>query len=285
MVSSRFPEWLRKRLPSHGNIPVTRDLLGRLGLNTVCSSAMCPNQGECYAQKTATFMILGSRCTRNCRFCAVEKASPCPPDPSEPSRVAEAAASLGLRHAVVTSVTRDDLEDGGASQFVGVIRAIRERKPGTTVEVLTPDFRGRKRSIDAVAGEAPEVYNHNIETVSRLYRRVRPGAGYRRSLALLERVKKKQPRMLTKSGLMVGLGETPAEVKQALADLRSVGCDIVTVGQYLQPSPRHLEVAQFITPETFDEIKKTALAMGFSHAVCGPFVRSSYRAYEAVNLI
>lgn len=282
-MSSRFPAWLKKKLPGHGDIQSTRDLIGELGLNTVCSSAMCPNMGECYAQKTATFMILGNRCTRRCTFCAVEKAQPAPPDPAEPLRVAEAVAALGLRHAVVTSVTRDDLADGGASQFVGAIRAIRERQPGTTVEVLTPDFRGRLRSVDEVAAEAPEVYNHNIETVARLYRRVRPGAGYRRSLALLERVKKRQPGVLTKSGLMVGLGEELAEVKQALADLRSAGCDIITVGQYLQPSPRHLEVKEFVTPETFDVIRETALAMGFSHAVCGPFVRSSYRAGECLT--
>ncbi|MCL6611249.1 MAG: lipoyl synthase [Peptococcaceae bacterium] len=279
-MPSRFPEWLKKKLPPGGDIQATRGLIGGLGLNTVCSSAMCPNLGECFARKTATFMILGDKCTRNCRFCAVEKGRPSPPDPAEPARVAGAVAALGLRHAVVTSVTRDDLPDGGASQFVETIRAIRERQPGTTVEVLTPDFGGRFKSIDAVAAARPEVYNHNLETVPRLYRRVRPGAGYRRSLALLERVKKKQPGVLTKSGLMAGLGEEFGEIKQVMADLRSAGCDIITIGQYLQPSPRHLEVREFVTPETFEALRQAALEMGFRQAVCGPFVRSSYRAGE-----
>ncbi len=226
-------------------------------------------------------MILGNKCTRSCTFCAVEKGRPFPPDPSEPARVAEAVAALGLGYAVVTSVTRDDLPDGGASQFIETIRAIRERQPGTAVEVLTPDFGGRLRPVDAVAAALPEVYNHNLETVPRLYRRVRPRAGYRRSLALLERVKRKQPGVLTKSGLMVGLGEELAEIKQVMADLRSAGCDIITIGQYLQPSPRHLEVRGFITPGAFEAMREAALEMGFRHAVCGPFVRSSYRAREA----
>lgn len=279
-MSSRFPQWLRKKLPRQGDIQATRSLIGELGLNTVCSSAMCPNLGECFSRKTATFMILGNKCTRGCRFCAVDKGQPSPPDPEEPGKVAEAVAALGLRYAVITSVTRDDLPDGGASQFAATISAIRQRQPGTAVEVLTPDFRGRFRSIDAVAAARPEAYNHNLETVPRLYRRVRPGAGYRRSLALLERVKKKQPGILTKSGLMVGLGEDVAEIKQVLADLRSAGCDIVTIGQYLQPSPRHLEVKEFVTPDSFQMLKETALEMGFRHAVCGPFVRSSYKARE-----
>lgn len=276
----RFPRWIKKNLPPHGDIQATRKLISDLGLNTVCSSAMCPNLGECFSRKTATFMILGNKCTRSCRFCAVGKGQPSPPDPAEPARVAEAVAALGLRYTVVTSVTRDDLPDGGASHFIDTIRAIRERQPETAVEVLTPDFGGRLRPVDAVAAALPEVYNHNLETVPRLYRRVRPRAGYRRSLALLERVKKKQPGVLTKSGLMVGLGEDLAEIKQVMADLRSAGCDIITIGQYLQPSPRHLEVREFITPGAFEAIREAALELGFRHAVCGPFVRSSYKARE-----
>lgn len=279
-MPTRFPDWMKKKLPGGGDIQATRKLIGDLGLNTVCSSAMCPNLGECFSRKTATFMILGNRCTRGCRFCAVDKGQPLPADPAEPARVAEAVASLGLRYAVITSVTRDDLPDGGASQFAETIRAIRERQPGTAVEVLTPDFRGRARAIDTVASVRPEVYNHNLETVPRLYRRVRPGAGYRRSLALLDRVKIKQPGVLTKSGLMVGLGESFDEIKRVLGDLRSVGCDIITIGQYLQPTPRHLEIKEFVTPETFEAMRETALEMGFRHAVCGPFVRSSYKARE-----
>jgi len=279
-LPSRFPDWLKKKLPSHGDIEITRNLIDGLGLNTVCSSARCPNLGECFSRKTATFMILGDRCTRNCGFCAVEHGDPGPPDPREPGRVAEAVAALELRYAVVTSVTRDDLPDGGAAHFAATIGAIREKQPGTAVEVLTPDFGGRPGPIDTVAAARPEVYNHNLETVPRLYRRVRPGAGYRRSLALLERVKKKHPGILAKSGLMVGLGESMEELVQVLADLRSVGCDIITVGQYLQPSPRHLEVLEFITPEAFENLRRTALEMGFKHAVCGPFVRSSYKARE-----
>ena len=279
-MPARFPDWLRKKIPGGGEIQVTRQIIGDLGLNTVCSSARCPNLGECFSRKTATFMILGERCTRGCRFCAVEKGQPGPPYPSEPDRVAGAVAALGLNYAVVTSVTRDDLPDGGASQFVKTIGAIRERQPGTAVEVLTPDFAGRPGPIDAVASAMPEVYNHNLETVPRLYRRVRPGAGYRRSLALLERVKKSQPGVITKSGLMVGLGETLEEIKQAMADLRAAGCDMITVGQYLQPSPGHLEVNDFVTPEAFEEVRRAALEMGFRHALCGPFVRSSYKARE-----
>ncbi len=279
-MSSRFPEWLKKKLPAGGDIQAVRRLIGDYGLNTVCKSAACPNLGECFARKTATFMILGDKCTRGCRFCAVEKGHPSTPDPAEPVRVAEAAAALGLKHVVVTSVTRDDLPDGGASQFVATIRAVREKQPGTAVEVLTPDFGGRIRSIDAVAAAHPEVYNHNLETVPRLYRRVRPGAGYRRSLALLERVKKREPGIMTKSGLMVGLGEDMGEIRRVMADLRSVGCDIITVGQYLRPSHRHLEVREFVTPEAFEELRRAALEMGFKQAVCGPFVRSSYRAGE-----
>lgn len=282
-MTSRFPEWMKKKLPSHGDIQSTRHLIGELGLNTVCSSAMCPNQGECFAKKTATFLILGDTCTRGCRFCAVEKGRPKLVDSSEPYKVAAAVKRLGLRHAVVTSVTRDDLCDGGAAHFVSTVRAIREVQSETTVEVLTPDFRGRTELIDIVADECPEVYNHNIETVSRLYQHVRPGADYARSLALLKRVKERKPGIYTKSGLMVGLGEEFSELKQVLKDLRASGCDIVTAGQYLQPSPRHLQVKEFIKPEIFEELKEIALGMGFTYAVCGPFVRSSYKAGDFIS--
>lgn len=281
-MAARFPEWLKKKIPGCGDMQSTRSLIDGLGLKTVCSSARCPNQGECYSRGTATFLILGGICTRGCRFCAVEKGSPLPPDPHEPRRVAEAVAGLGLKHAVVTSVTRDDLPDGGASHFAAAIRAIRERQPGVTVEVLTPDFKGRLRPVDAVASERPEVFNHNLETVPRLYRRVRPGAGYRRSLSLLGRVKAREPGILTKSGLMVGLGEDFTEVRQVMADLRSAGCDIITVGQYLQPSRDHLEVMEFVRPEVFEAYRRSALEMGFKHVVCGPFVRSSYRAGDCL---
>ncbi|MFZ5596561.1 MAG: lipoyl synthase [Bacillota bacterium] len=275
---SRYPEWLKKKLPAGGDVQRTRNLIGELGLNTVCRSAVCPNQGECFARGTATFLILGDVCTRNCRFCAVAGGKPKPPDPAESGRLARAVSALGLKHAVITSVTRDDLPDGGASQFVSAIEAVRKLGKDVSVEVLTPDFGGDKVSIDKVASAQPEVYNHNIETVPRLYRSVRPGADYRRSLELLERVKKRNPDILTKSGLMAGLGEKAAEVERVMEDLRSAGCDIITIGQYLQPSPAHLEVKEFVTPQTFEQYRKAALEMGFLNALCGPFVRSSYRA-------
>ncbi|MFZ5648486.1 MAG: lipoyl synthase [Bacillota bacterium] len=277
-MAARFPEWLKKKVPGCKDIQSTRNLIDGLGLNTVCSSARCPNQGECYSRRTATFLIMGGICTRGCRFCAVDKGKPLPPDPEEPRKVAGAVAALGLKHAVVTSVTRDDLPDGGASHFVKTINAIREMQPGITVEVLTPDFKGRLRPVDTVASARPEVFNHNLETVPRLYRRVRPGSGYRRSLKLLERVKNREPGVLTKSGLMVGLGEDFAEIEQVMADLRSAGCDIITIGQYLQPSRKHLEIKEFVKPEVFDAYRRAALEMGFKYAVCGPFVRSSYKA-------
>lgn len=282
-MTSRFPEWMKKKLPSHGDIQSTRHLIGELGLNTVCSSAMCPNQGECFAKKTATFLILGDICTRGCRFCAVEKGRPKSVDSSEPYRVASAVKGLGLRHAVVTSVTRDDLCDGGAAHFVNTVRAIREVQKEITLEVLTPDFGGRTDLIDIVANECPQVFNHNVETVPRLYHHVRPGAEYARSLALLKRVKERQPGIYTKSGLMVGLGEEFSELKQVLKDLRVSGCDIVTVGQYLQPTPSHLRVKEFIKPEVFEDLKEIALEMGFFYAICGPFVRSSYNAGDIIS--
>jgi len=274
-ATGRFPPWLRRRLPSPAAMARVVGALRELGLATVCEQARCPNRGECFAAGTATFMILGTTCTRACTFCAVAKGRPAPPDPGEPERVAEAAARLGLRHVVVTSVTRDDLPDGGSGQFARTIHAIR-RRCEATVEVLTPDFQGRPEQIDTVALARPDVFNHNVETVPRLYPEVRPGADYRRSLELLRRVAERG--LLGKSGLMLGLGEKPHEVEQVLRDLREVGCRAVTLGQYLQPSPEHHRVVEFVPPERFEQMRQMALGMGFAAVASGPFVRSSYGA-------
>jgi len=255
-------------------------LLRGLHLHTVCESALCPNIGECFGRGTATFMILGDVCTRGCRFCAVRKGKPAPPDPEEPERVAEAARRLGLKHVVITSVTRDDLPDGGASHFVATIEAVRCRLPDATIEVLIPDFGGSLRALEQVIAAGPEVINHNLETVPRLYPLVRPRADYRRSLGILAWVKRQAPHITTKSGLMLGLGERPHEVEEVLVDLRRVGCDVVTLGQYLQPTERQLPVAEFIPPERFDEYRRQGEKMGFRAVVAGPLVRSSYRAEE-----
>jgi len=259
-------------------------MLDELALNTVCRSAKCPNRGECYSSGTATFMVLGTECTRNCRFCAVDPARPLPPDPDEPARLAEAAARMGLRHVVVTMVTRDDLADGGSGHIVATIDALRERLPEVAVEVLVSDFKGDEAAIDAVALARPDVFNHNVETVPRLYPTVRPQADYARSLRVLERVREIAPEVPTKSGLMVGLGETPEEVEAVMSDLRSVGVDIVTVGQYLRPSAAHLEVTEFVTPEQFAAYARTAKRLGFSGVASAPFVRSSYHAAEVAAL-
>jgi len=258
----------------------TRRLLEELKLNTVCQSALCPNLGECFSRRTATFMILGNTCTRNCRFCAVQSGQPQPPDPDEPRRVALAAARLGLKHVVVTSVTRDDLPDGGAGQFAATIKSIREYLPGAVIEVLTPDFQGKKEALVKVLEAGPHIFNHNIETVPRLYPEVRPGANYQRSLEILKQVKEMAPGIYTKSGLMVGLGETKEEVEQVMADLRKVNCDILTIGQYLRPSPQHLEVKEYVRPEVFDYYGARGREMGFLYVAAAPFVRSSYNAAE-----
>lgn len=255
-------------------------LLDELGLNTVCRSAKCPNRGECYASGTATFMVLGTECTRNCRFCAVEPARPAPPDAGEPRHVAEAAARMGLRHVVVTMVTRDDLPDGGAAHVVATIAALRELVPGSTVEVLVSDFGGDEAATDAVAGARPDVFNHNVETVPRLYPTVRPQADYERSLHVLARAKAAAPGLPTKSGLMVGLGETPKEVEDVLRDLRGASVDLVTIGQYLRPSAKHLEITEFVAPEVFERYAAAARALGFGGVASAPFVRSSYHAGE-----
>ena len=272
------PRWLRRTLPTGPEYEKIRKLLKGHALTTVCQEAKCPNQFECYGQSTATFMILGERCTRNCRFCAVEHRPEGLPDPEEPERVAEAVALLELRYAVVTSVTRDDLPDGGASLFAKTITAIRRRRPGTLIEVLIPDLQGDWLALATILEAAPDVLNHNIETVARLYSEVRPQAEYLRSLALIRRVKETHPHIPTKSGIMLGLGETFAEVAATWRDLSSHGCDILTMGQYLQPSANHLAVQRFLPPEEFAELEQKALAIGFAGVASGPFVRSSYQA-------
>jgi lipoic acid synthetase len=253
-------------------------MLDELSLNTVCQSAKCPNRGECFSAGTATFLIMGDACTRGCGFCAVETRTPLPLDPDEPRRVGEAAARLGLRHVVITAVTRDDVSDGGANHFVDVIRAVRSAVPEVAVEVLTSDFAGRLEDVDTVSAARPDVYNHNLETVPRLYPEVRPGADYARSLAVLARVHETQPDLPTKSGLMLGLGETLAEVIDVMADLLGSGVSMLTLGQYLRPSPKHLPVAEFVEPEVFASLSREAYRMGFSAVASAPFVRSSYHA-------
>ena len=279
-----YPKWLKKRVRA-GNLgaPV-RELLESLRLDTVCRGAHCPNQCECFAKGTATFMILGSVCSRNCGFCAVQSGSPGPLEDDEPERVAEASVGLGLTHVVITSVTRDDLPDGGAGHFARTIQAVRQRCQAV-VEVLTPDFQGDEAALDRIAAAGPDIFNHNIETISRLYSRVRPQANYARSLRVLKYVKEADPRIYTKSGMMVGLGETKGEVPAACADLRDAGCDILTIGQYLQPSRQHLPIDRFVTPDEFDDYRHEAIAMGFLSVASGPFVRSSYNAKEVFEAI
>jgi len=282
------PEWLKVRLNTTGEYEDVRRMMRRLSLVTVCEEARCPNIHECWArERTATFMLMGDVCTRHCGFCAVGKGRPGALDPEEPERVAEAASELGLAHAVVTSVNRDDLEDGGAAHFAATIRAIRRRRPGCTVEVLIPDFRGDAAALDAVLDEAPEILNHNMETVARLYRRVRPDAGYAQSLELIARAARRRDRdglaLKTKSGLMVGLGETEDEVETLLSDLRAAGCDIATIGQYLQPHARRLPIERYYTPEEFDRLRRGGEALGFLRVESGPLVRSSYHARRALE--
>lgn len=272
------PKWLRRSLPTGPEYEQIRKLLKDHDLTTVCQEAKCPNQFECYGKGTATFMILGERCTRNCRFCAVENHPKTLPDPAEPARVAEAVVLLKLRYAVVTSVTRDDLEDGGASLFAETITAIRSQSPKTLVEVLIPDLLGNWRALATILAAKPHVLNHNMETISRLYPEVRPAAQYQRSLELLKKVKEIDPAMVTKSGIMLGLGEDSAELSGVWNDLIASGCDILTMGQYLQPSARHLEVKRFVPPEEFEELGTASLGLGFAGVASGVFVRSSYQA-------
>lgn len=276
------PEWLKAPAPVGENYRELKGLVERLQLHTVCESAACPNLGECWNQRTATFMILGNFCTRRCGFCAVQKGVPLEVDYDEPRRVAEACAALGLRYAVITSVNRDDRKDGGADLFAMTIRAIRERIAGCRVEVLIPDFQGSREALQIVMDGAPDVLNHNIETVPRLYKQVRLGARYERSLELLAAAKEMRPEIPTKSGLMVGLGETNDEVVEVLRDLRAHGVEIATIGQYLRPTPKHLPVLRHVPPADFAEYKRAGLEMGFAHVESGPLVRSSYHAAEAL---
>jgi lipoic acid synthetase len=276
----RKPDWIRVRAPVGEEYNNTRALMRRLGLNTVCEEAACPNIGECWSQKHATVMILGSVCTRACAFCNVATGRPDRLDPHEPAHVAEACAELGLRHIVITSVDRDDLEDGGAAHFAETIRRIRALTPGTTIEVLTPDFLRKPTAIEIVAMAAPDVFNHNLETVPRLYRQVRPGARYFNSLRLLGRAKEINPALFTKSGIMVGLGETLDEVGQVMDDLRVAEVDFMTIGQYLQPTRKHHRVDRFVTPDEFEQLKRVGQGKGFLLVAASPLTRSSHHAGE-----
>jgi lipoic acid synthetase len=280
----RLPDWLKRDLPAGNANFFTQSLIDDLRLETVCESAKCPNRPHCWSRRAATFMILSNVCTRPCGFCSVPKGAPEVVADDEPERLAEAVVRLGLKHVVITSVTRDDLPDGGADHFVRCIEAVRRRLPEAAVEVLTPDFLGDPSAIDAVIAAAPEVFNHNLETVPRLYRRVRGRADYRRSLDLLGRVKATAPRLVTKAGLMLGLGETVAELFEVFADLRAVGCDVLTLGQYLAPTLKHIPVARFVPPAEFDAIAADARLLGFKQVVAGPYVRSSYHADEMVPI-
>jgi lipoic acid synthetase len=279
MPARRLPKWLKRPIPAAGGMSFTRSLVEELGLETVCESAKCPNRSECWTRRTATFMILGGVCTRPCGFCAVDRGHPDAVALDEPDRLAEACHRLGLRHVVITSVTRDDLPDGGALHFQRCVLAVRQRT-GATIEVLTPDFDGRTEAIDVVLEARPDVFNHNMETVARLQQHVRRKSQYAVSLAVLEHAKRAGGAngIRTKSGLMLGLGETIEELFETLADLRSIGCDFLTLGQYLQPSPRHLPVVRYVPPEEFDELGRLALKLGFADVASGPFVRSSYHA-------
>ncbi|MGD9473233.1 MAG: lipoyl synthase [Novosphingobium sp.] len=275
----RKPDWIRVKAPVSKGYDNTRKLMRELGLNTVCEEAACPNIGECWTRKHATVMILGDVCTRACAFCNVKTGMPRAVDPLEPEHVATAAAQLGLEHIVVTSVDRDDLPDGGAGHFVKVIEALRRTTPATTIEILTPDFRGKMRAaVEAIVAAGPDVYNHNLETVPRLYPTIRPGARYYASLRLLEEVKAHDPAIFTKSGIMLGLGEERLEVHQVMDDMRSADVDFLTMGQYLQPTPRHASVIEFVTPAAFDAYGAIARAKGFLQIASSPLTRSSYHA-------
>jgi len=282
----RKPPWLKRRIPSGATYHKVYRILQKSKLHTVCQEALCPNIGECFSSGTATFLILGDRCTRNCRFCAVAHGPIEPPDPEEPSRVAEAVQELGLRYVVVTSVTRDDLYDGGAEHFAKTIKEVKHRVPSARIEVLVPDFGGSNSALGTVVQARPDVINHNVETVPRLYSKARPGADYGRSLHLLKMVLELASGIPTKSGLMLGLGESAEELRRVFGDLVEVGCQILTLGQYLQPSKDHLAVERFVPPEEFEQLREVALEMGFIAVASGPLVRSSYHAgelYEALR--
>lgn len=284
-MEKRKPEWLKIKFQDPKHINKVERLLKGLSLHTVCEEATCPNRMECFNKGTATFMILGSICTRNCRFCDVIKGKPETIDPLEPENLAKATKELKLRHMVITSVTRDDLADGGADQFVKCIEKVREYNKGTSIEVLIPDLRGNEEALAKIVAAAPEIINHNVETVPSLYKNVRPMADYRQSLKVLADVKKMNPKIFTKSGIMIGLGEKEEEVVRLFADLREVGCDFLTVGQYLQPSKKHHPVIEYIHPDIFKDYEKVAYELGFKYVASGPFVRSSYNAEQIKNLL
>jgi lipoic acid synthetase len=282
VAARRHPPWLKVRAPGGPSYLETRATVQALGLHTVCEEAHCPNIGECWSHRTATVMLLGDTCTRNCAFCAVSHGRPKPVDAAEPTRVAEAVARLGLQHVVVTSVNRDDLPDGGAAHFARTAEAIKARVPGARVEVLVPDFQGNAEAVRTVVASPIDILNHNVETVPRLYKRVRPGAQYARSLALLAEARRARADCLTKAGLMLGLGETSDEIVRVFRDLRDVDCDILTLGQYLRPSRDHLPVERYLPPEEFADLRARALELGFRHVESGPLVRSSYHAWAHV---
>lgn len=282
MEQQRKPEWLKKKIDLK-SLTEMQALMRSLSLHTVCEGADCPNRGECFKSGTATFMILGDTCTRNCRFCAVGKGRPLPPDPKEPEHVAEAAEKLGLKHVVVTSVTRDDLPDGGASHFAATVRALKSRLPKSTAEVLIPDFKGSEQALNTVIEAGPDIINHNLETVPSLYSIVRPQAVYERSLELLRRVKASG--LLSKTGIMVGVGETKEQVISLIEDIAAIGVDMLTIGQYLQPSKEHLPIAEYIHPEQFEEYKRIALDKGIRYVASAPLVRSSYNAAEGMEAV
>jgi lipoic acid synthetase len=277
----RKPSWIRVRLPPGNAVQQLKSKLRANALVTVCEEASCPNIHECFSKGTATFMVLGEVCTRRCSFCDVAHGRPQPPDPLEPARLAQTIADMGLRYVVITSVDRDDLRDGGAAHFASCIRAVRHASPSIRIEILTPDFRGKgrmERALEALAAYPPDVFNHNLETVPELYREVRPGADYQWSLDLLKRFGAQHPRIPTKSGIMLGLGETEDQVLATLRDLRAHDVDMITIGQYLQPSPHHHPVVRYWTPDAFERLREAGMAMGFSHVASGPLVRSSYHA-------
>jgi len=279
----RKPTWMRVKINDTAKFNRVNRILETTGLNTVCVEANCPNRLDCFSRKTATFMILGRTCTRNCRFCNVTPGYPDQVDPDEPAKVARAINTLGLKHAVVTSVTRDDLSDGGAGHFARVVEAVRALNPQTTIEVLIPDFQGNSSALQTLVAAKPDIINHNVETVPRLYSDVRPQADYRQSLEVLKQVKALDPDILTKSGIMLGLGETLAEVTRVLDDLLAYHCEILTIGQYLQPSEAHYEMAAYIEPEVFEELKALGEDKGFLYVASAPMVRSSYNAQEALE--
>ena len=284
-MKRRKPKWLRVKYRSSDEVMEVQKLMNNLSLNTVCQEAGCPNLLECFGRKIATFMILGKYCTRNCRFCNVESNQPQPVDPKEPEHIAKAVNELGLKHVVITSVTRDDLPDGGASHFVSVIETVKAHNPNVTIEVLIPDFQGNVKALAKVAAAKPQIINHNIETIPRLYNSVRPQAVYQRSIQLLYQVKLLDPNILTKSGIMVGLGETIDEVQDVLIDLHDAACDLLTIGQYLAPSKAHYPVFEYVTPTVFRQYKQMGLSIGFKQIESGPLVRSSYHADQMAEII